>query len=129
MAGATLQSVDQSPQPRELGPAGESAALDVYLRRGYRLIARNWRCAIGELDLVVARAGELVFCEVKARRSASLGGPYEAVTWKKQRKIRALAEVFLANSGLDPQAVRFDVASVSVDARGRPSVHLFEHAF
>ena len=73
-----------------LGRSGEAATLDVYLRRGFRSIARNWRCALGELDLVVERDGLLVFCEVKTRSGASFGGGYEAVTWTKRRKLRQL---------------------------------------
>ena len=68
-----------------------------YLRRGYRLLARNWTCPLGELDLVLARGSLIVFCEVKARSGAAFGGPYEAVTWKKQRKLRGSA-MFMARA-------------------------------
>ena len=123
VASATLPVMD------DLGAKGEAAALAVYIERGYDLVARNWRCAIGELDLVLSHGPELVFCEVKARRGSSFGGPFEAVDRRKQRKLRALAEAFLATSGLDPPCVRFDVASVLMDAAEGLSVHLFEHAF
>jgi putative endonuclease len=63
------------------GRAGEEAALRVYARRGFRLLAQNWRCPLGEIDLVVERDGLLVFCEVKARSGAAFGGGFEAVTW------------------------------------------------
>lgn len=113
-----------------LGREGEAAALDWYRRRGYTLVERNWRCPLGELDLVLAKAGELVFCEVKSRRGDAFGGPFEAVTARKRRKIAQLAEVFLASTGARPAVVRFDVASV-VPSRGSraPSVHVFEQAF
>ncbi len=110
------------------GRAGEDAALDAYRRRGYRLIVRNWRCRVGELDLIVARGDVLVFCEVKTRRGAAFGAGYEAVTARKRAKVRAIAEVFLVANGPPPQAVRFDVASVSLGPRG-PEVELFEDAF
>ena len=74
-----------------LGILGEDAAVEHYRRRGYRLLARNWTCRIGELDLVLARGSTVVFCEVKARSGSAFGGPHEAVTWRKQRKLRALA--------------------------------------
>ena len=112
-----------------MGTLGEEEALACYRRRGYRLLARNWRCPLGELDLVVAHGDVVVFCEVKTRGGESLGGPHEAVTWKKQRKLRQLAEAFLIASGLEPSGVRFDVASVMATGRGTPSVHLFESAF
>lgn len=108
---------------------GERAAWEHYRRRGFRLVARNWRSRIGELDLVVERPGLVVFCEVKARASPSLGSPFEAVTERKQRKVRALADAFLASAGRGAEACRFDVASVTVDGRGRASIHVFEDAF
>jgi putative endonuclease len=114
---------------RSLGAQGELAALAHYRRSGYRLVARNWRCPLGELDLVLARGRTVVFCEVKTRRSATLGGPYEAVTWRKQGKLRALANAFLAMHPARWDDVRFDVASVMVDRRGPLSVHVFEAAF
>ena len=110
------------------GRAGEEAALGVYRRRGYRLIARNWRCRVGELDLILARGDLLVFCEVKTRRGAAFGGGYEAVTARKRAKLRAVAEAFLVASGARPSATRFDVASVSLDPRGA-EVELFQDAF
>jgi putative endonuclease len=111
-----------------LGRRGEDATARGYERRGYRVIARNWRCRLGELDLVLERAGVLVFCEVKARRGSTLGGGFEAVTWAKRRKLRALADAFLQSAGSRPQAIRFDVASVAM--RGaRSTVEVFEDAF
>ena len=113
----------------ELGARGEDAAADGYRRRGYRIVARNWRCRLGELDLVAERRGVLVFCEVKSRRGGtSFGSGYEAVTWRKQAKLRALAEAFLQATGTRPQAIRFDVASVTVRAE-RSAVEVFEDAF
>jgi putative endonuclease len=108
--------------------AGERAAWEAYRRRGFRLVARNWRSPLGELDLVVVGDGVLVFCEVKARRSGP-GAPFEAVTPAKQRKIRTLAEAFLETYRLRAGRYRFDVASVSVTDRGPPDVHVFEDAF
>jgi putative endonuclease len=107
---------------------GEEAARRTYIERGYRLLARNWRCPLGELDLVLARDGVVVFCEVKARRPSALGGPFEAVTPAKQRKIRALAQAFCSSERPAAQRYRFDVASVSVTGR-EVDVHLFEDAF
>jgi putative endonuclease len=113
---------------RERGGAGEDAALGVYLHRGYQLVARNWRCRLGELDLVLVRGDTLVFCEVKTRRGSSFGGGYEAVTWRKRAKLRSLAEAFLLESTARPGATRFDVASVALGPRGS-HVELFEDAF
>ena len=110
------------------GRAGEDAALRVYERRGFRLVARNWRCPLGELDLVLERDGLLVFSEVKTRSGTAFGGGYEAVTWAKRRKLRQLAEAFLASAPAVPPRVRFDVASVWFDG-ARHDVEVFEDAF
>jgi putative endonuclease len=113
-----------------IGRRGEDAALDRYLRGGYRLLARNWRCRLGEIDLVVARGSVVVVCEVKTRRGSSLGGPFESVTARKQEKLRRLAQAFLASESgaLAGADVRFDVASVTVGRAG-VAVHVFEDAF
>lgn len=110
------------------GRLGEEATVRTYEHRGYRVVARNWRCPLGELDLVVQRGSVLVFCEVKSRTGAAFGGGYAAVTWAKRRKLRQLAEVFLQSyRPLDVRA-RFDVASVWFGPRGA-DVEVFEDAF
>jgi putative endonuclease len=111
------------------GRAGEEAAAAVYERRGYRVLTRNWRCPAGELDLVLARNGTLVFCEVKTRSGPEFGGGWESVTWEKRRRIRRLAQLFLLGSDQRPSSVRFDVASVVIAGGGSPAVELFEDAF
>ena len=80
---------------RELGSAGEEAALAAYRARGFELVARNWRCPLGEIDLVLRREGLVVVCEVKTRRGVDLGGPFEAVDARKQRKLRLLAQALM----------------------------------
>jgi len=112
-----------------VGRRGELAAEARYVARGYRVVARNWRCRLGELDLVVSRGGSLVFCEVKTRRGARYGGGFEAVDARKRQKVRALAEVFLLQARADPRSVRFDVASVWMKRDGSTSVEIFEDAF
>jgi putative endonuclease len=116
-----------------LGARGEQAALDLYVRRGFTVVARNWRCSLGEIDLVVRRRDLLVFCEVKTRRGSSHGGGFTAVDGRKRRKLRSLAEVFLLTHAAGPVVVRFDVASVAVRAGAAPGgstqVTLFEDAF
>lgn len=92
-------------------------------------MARNWRCPLGELDLVVGVSTTVVFCEVKARTSTAFGGPYEAVSASKQRRLRTLAEAFIRSHALGARAYRFDVASVLLRRDGRADVQLFEDAF
>jgi putative endonuclease len=77
------------------------------------VVARNWRCRDGELDLVLRSGRSYVFCEVKTRTSTAFCAPVEAVTKDKQRRIRRLAARYLAEAAtLRPRQIRFDVASV-----------------
>jgi len=109
---------------------GERAAADAYLSCGYRVLARNWRCKFGELDLVLIRDDTLVICEVKSRRGDAFGAGWQSVTRNKQAKIRALAEVYVSTMSERAIDVRFDVASVRVPgSSGSPEVELFEDAF
>jgi putative endonuclease len=96
---------------RAFGQAGEDRAAQWYADRGYTVLARNWRCREGELDLVVQRGRALVFVEVKARRTDRFGIPAEAVTPVKQRRLRALARRYLQATGARG-ALRFDVVSI-----------------
>ncbi len=97
-----------------LGADGEAAVAAWYSGRGYEVVARNWRCPTGELDLVVRKGRTLVFCEVKTRTSAAFGAPVEAVTPRKQARLRRLAGRWLESAGRPGSIsdLRFDVASV-----------------
>ena len=97
---------------RALGASGESAVAAWYEEQGYEVLARNWRCPAGELDLIVRRGRVFVFCEVKTRSSDAFGAPVEAVTRDKQTRLRHLAARWLDEAPLRPTEIRFDVASV-----------------
>ena len=86
-----------------------------YVRAGYTIIARNWRCPRGELDIVAWRDGVLVVCEVKARRSTNFGDPFEAITPAKVQRLRRATAAFVAarpSPLLRVGQIRFDAASV-----------------
>jgi putative endonuclease len=100
---------------RARGDAGEARAAAWYEAAGYEVLARNWRCRDGEIDLVVARRGCVVFCEVKSRASAAFGLPAEAVTPAKQARLRRLAARWLDEAARRPREVRFDVAAILGD--------------
>ena len=97
---------------RDLGVSGEDAAAAWYEANGYEVVARNWRCREGELDLVLRRARTVVFCEVKTRTSTRFGVPAEAVTHEKRQRIRVLAARWLGESPVRAREIRFDVAAV-----------------
>ena len=109
----------------ELGQSGEELAVAWYRSHGYEVLDRNWRCSIGEIDVVARRGEMLVVVEVKTRRSDAYGVPALAVTPPKQRRLRRLAARWLAEHRVDRRVdVRFDVASVVADA-----VTIYERAF
>lgn len=99
---------------QRLGAAGEQQAADWYVAHGYEVLARNWRCRDGELDLILTREGVVVISEVKTRSSLAYGHPAEAVTRAKQRRIRGLASRWLGEGHVSerPAAIRFDVVAV-----------------
>ena len=91
---------------------------------GYRILDRNWRCPSGELDIVAARGGLVVFCEVKTRHSNAWGEPSEAVDVRKQLRLRRLAGRWLAQSRARAADVRFDVVSVVARPDGLAVTHI-----
>ena len=117
---------------RRLGAIGEELAARHFARRGYEVVARNFRTRFGELDLVAAGEGCLVFCEVKTRvqrdRAAPIG-PLASVGRRKQRRMRQMAREWLAAGarGLAgrPAELRFDAIGVAFDGRGQ--LVSFEH--
>jgi putative endonuclease len=100
-----------------LGTRGERIAAAYLTDAGLRLLDRNWRCREGELDIVARDGDALVFCEVKTRRGVGYGHPVEAVTYGKQRRLRTLAQRWLAAHDEHAPELRFDVVGVLV----RPS--------
>lgn len=91
------------------GAAGEQAACDYLTRKGYRVLARNFRKSCGELDIVALDGKTLVFVEVKKRASAAFGGPLAAVTLSKQKKIVLTAHYFIKEKAPKFDSIRFDV--------------------
>lgn len=115
---------------RSLGVVGEELVARWYTNAGYGLLDRNWRCRDGELDLVLAGDGAVVFCEVKTRRGGAFGAPFEAVTVTKQRRLRTLALRWLAEHPEHrARELRFDVASVLAPPGKRPVIDVLEAAF
>ena len=103
---------------RGLGRRGEELAAQRFAAEGYEIVARNWRCEVGEVDLVIQDGDDLAIVEVRTRRGQALGTPEESITPNKQARLIALGEAFV-------QAVdwagnwRIDVVAVEMDPRGR----------
>ena len=101
-----------------LGQYGEQLAADYLQRAGFRILARNWRCAEGEIDIVVADRRILVAVEVKTRSGTGFGTPLEAVTRKKLSRLRRLAVQWVIANGVLFDEVRIDVVEVLKDEQG-----------
>lgn len=103
-----------------LGRAGEEAALRHVEALGFRIVKRNYRCRMGEVDLIAADGDVLCFIEVKARRTGAFGRGLEAVAGRKQSQVRRVAAYYLGRFGTTPPACRFDAAEVWLDPEGKP---------
>jgi putative endonuclease len=102
------------------GISGEEEAARYLKRKGYRILSRNYRCRLGEIDLVALKRGTLVFCEVKARNDKAFGEPFEAVSQYKQERLRRLAESYLLENRQKRELnYRFDVISILFANGGR----------
>ncbi|MBW8826288.1 MAG: YraN family protein [Acidobacteria bacterium] len=102
-------------QRRLRGLTGEDVAAAWYQAHGYEVVARNWRCRRGELDLIVRNGATFVFCEVKSRRTDAFGSPAEAITHEKRQRVRHLAAAWIQDSKVRPATIRFDVAAILGD--------------
>ncbi len=110
----------------ELGRRGEELAAQWYERNGYAILARNWRCRAGELDLVVRREQTTAFVEVKTRTSVAYGHPFEAITAAKAARLRRLAAEWCQAEGPVAGDLRIDAVAV-IDAWSEaPSVERLE---
>jgi len=103
---------------RALGRYGEDLAARHLVEQGMALLDRNWRCELGELDLVLREGPVLVACEVKTRTSLSCGTPHEAVDEAKLDRLRVLALRWAEAHGLQPRDVRVDLVAVLRPRRG-----------
>jgi putative endonuclease len=112
-----------------VGRYGEDVAVRHLTDAGLQVIARNWRCAEGEIDIVAVERGALVICEVKTRSSAACGLPVEAVTRKKADRLRRLAYLWLQQHPAGGVDIRFDVVSVMRQPAGAAVVEHLRAAF
>ncbi|RLK55531.1 YraN family protein [Actinokineospora cianjurensis] len=106
-----------------LGAHGEDIAAHHLERDGATILARNWRCELGELDIICDHQGRIVICEVKTRTTTHHGTPAESVTESKARRLRTLAHRWRLDNGLPPTPLRFDIISILVPRQGPPTIH------
>lgn len=101
-----------------LGAYGEAFAARYLIDQGMVLLDRNWRCELGEIDLVLRDGRVLVVCEVKTRSSLAFGSPLEGVTEQKAARLRRLAARWLADHTIRPEEVRIDLVGLLVPRDG-----------
>lgn len=111
-----------------LGKKGEDFAADFLTQKGYKIKERNYKSALGEIDIIAMSGVTTVFIEVKTRSSLKFGQPFEAVTKKKQHQISKTALYYMSKMKISETAARFDV--VSIISRGeKMEAQLIENAF
>jgi putative endonuclease len=124
-----LSDDDTQGTKHALGRAGEQLAADYLQDNGLAVLARNWRCRLGEIDIVGTDGRTVVFCEVKTRSGVDYGAPLDAVSPDKVRRLRELAKAWLDEQRLQGCPVRFDVVSI-LWPPGRPArIEHLEGAF
>lgn len=105
-----------------LGRYGEDVAVAYLQHQGMTVIERNWRCDVGEIDIVAREGSTLVICEVKTRSSTDFGAPVQHLTPRKMRRLRQLAYRWLVERQVHAPAVRIDVIGVVQAATGAPII-------
>lgn len=126
----SLCSPPQARDPRHrLGARGERAAARHLRKLRYRIVARNYRCESGEIDLICTDDDTIVFVEVKTRSSDDAQDPREAIRPSQWRRVHSAARYFLMERSAQNQPCRFDVVTVVWPARGSPQIEHFPDAF
>ena len=113
---------------KSLGKAGEDLAERYLKRQGYAIVQRNYRCPLGEIDLIALNKRVVVFVEVKTRRVDTSGAPLESVNAVKQRRLKRTALHYLNKHRLHDRDVQFDVVGISMRS-DPPAVQHVRHAF
>ncbi len=116
-------------QRMELGRRGEDIAAEYLINSGYEIIERNFKNKLGEVDIIAKDKNTLCFIEVKTRRTANFGSPFESVTPRKQHKLLRLAESYLQYKKINNVDIRFDCVAVFVEEKGDEQVELIKGAF
>ena len=114
---------------KTLGILGEELASHYVRKRGYKLLVRNYRCPLGEIDLVARDRNTLVFIEVKTRRSLERGLPTESITSHKRAQITRCAQYYLKQYAVSEVPCRFDAVSVILSPEKEPDIELIRDAF
>lgn len=117
-----------SKQNLYLGKSGEEIAVGLLKENGYKIIVRNYKSRLGEIDIIAKDKDTFCFIEVKTRHSDKFGMPFEAISGFKQRQISKVALAFLKENKLLDKKARFDVVSI-ICSEDKPKLDLIKNAF
>ncbi|MBA4393720.1 MAG: YraN family protein [Desulfobacca sp.] len=112
----------------QIGQKGEDLAFELLKKKGYKVLERNFKSPLGEIDIVAREGKTLAFVEVKTRLSSDFGTAKWAVGPRKQRKLSMVALDYLKRHSLSDQAARFDVVAIDL-GKGQEKIELFRNAF
>ena len=112
-----------------LGERGEMVAWNYLAKQGYKILEKNYRCKIGEIDVVAQKEKKLSFIEIKTRAHHGFGRPEESVHPIKQRKLIQLAKWYLKDKRKEEASVSFDVLAITWKENEEPDMRLIENAF
>ncbi len=120
-------------EKNKLGAKGEEIAVRFLKSRGYRIVERNYRIRLGEIDIIAEQGNDLVFIEVKTRTDLSFGTPFESVTMQKQKQLSKVALEYLSKQDGHNRPARFDVIGIRLeegnDASQDADIELLQNAF
>ena len=112
----------------DLGKWGETLALKKVKKLGYKCLVQNYRCPLGEIDLIARDKDFLVFIEIKTRKGSSIGYSKEAVDLRKQRQLSKVALTYMKENNCIETKARFDVIAIHLD-RSEEEVEIIQNAF
>jgi putative endonuclease len=121
-------------QKKELGAKGEEVAVRYLKSQGYRILERNYRIRLGEIDIIAEQGIDLVFIEVKTRSDILFGSPLDSVTIPKQRQLSKVALEYMSKKSCHNRPARFDVVGVQLKGVSAPqlqnaNIELVQNAF
>lgn len=114
---------------KDIGNSGEKICENFLINYKYKILAKNFRNRIGEIDIIALYNGDIIFIEVKARNTLKFGNPCESVTYKKQQKIKSVANYYIYINNLFNKNVRFDVLEVIFNKDKSYNINHIKDAF
>ncbi len=118
---------------KELGAKGEEIAVRYLKNRGYRIVERNYRIRLGEIDIIAEQGDDLVFIEVKTRSDTLFGSPFESVTKQKQKQLSKVALEYINKQNCHNRPARFDVVGIQFQESSNKiqdaAIELLQNAF